>query len=214
MTTISPRRAQTRERLVNAAFHVLAREGLAGASIEMIVEEAGFTRGAFYSNFSDKEELFAAVLDNEMRKRIQAVFQAVQELQDKPAEQPFTPNVLADLLRRVIVDPASEREWQIIMTEFELYSLRNPSFAKVIPQPDLAYLDDIAEILLPVMESWGIEFTAEPKVALRLLINGYVSAERQALRSHPEALSNDLAPSVKWFTVLVEKFLREQTPTN
>ena len=55
-------RAQTRSALLDAAARVFVERGFAGASIEAIAAEAGYTRGAFYSNFSSKEELFVALL--------------------------------------------------------------------------------------------------------------------------------------------------------
>lgn len=55
-------RAATRQALLDAAAGVFAERGFAGASVEAIVAEAGYTRGAFYSNFQTKEELFAELL--------------------------------------------------------------------------------------------------------------------------------------------------------
>ena len=55
-------RAQTRKHLLDAAARVFVDRGFARASIEAIAEEAGYTRGAFYSNFSSKGELFAELL--------------------------------------------------------------------------------------------------------------------------------------------------------
>jgi AcrR family transcriptional regulator len=57
-----PSRAETRERLLAGAERVFIRQGLQAASIEEIAEEAGLTRGAFYSNFEKKEELFVELL--------------------------------------------------------------------------------------------------------------------------------------------------------
>ena len=51
-------RAVTREKLLASAYEVMAREGYEGASIDRIAEEAGFSKGAFYSNFDSKEEIF------------------------------------------------------------------------------------------------------------------------------------------------------------
>ena len=53
MTHVTARRAATRERLIDAAIDVFAEKGVLGASVEEICEDAGFTRGAFYSNFDD-----------------------------------------------------------------------------------------------------------------------------------------------------------------
>jgi AcrR family transcriptional regulator len=60
--TRKQRQAQTRERLLEAAERVFIREGVAGSSVEKIAAEAGFTRGAFYSNFESKEQLFVELL--------------------------------------------------------------------------------------------------------------------------------------------------------
>jgi AcrR family transcriptional regulator len=55
-------RDQTHQRLLDAAQTVIARKGLAAASVEDIAAQAGYTRGAFYSNFGGKGELFIELL--------------------------------------------------------------------------------------------------------------------------------------------------------
>ena len=60
--TRGERQAQTRQELLDAAARVFVDRGFEGSSIEAITEEAGYTRGAFYSNFSSKAELFAELL--------------------------------------------------------------------------------------------------------------------------------------------------------
>ena len=60
--TRAERRAQTRAALLDAAARVFVERGFAGASVEAIAVEAGYTRGAFYSNFASKDELFVALL--------------------------------------------------------------------------------------------------------------------------------------------------------
>jgi AcrR family transcriptional regulator len=60
--TRAERRAQTRAALLDAAARVFVDRGFAGATVEAIAAEAGYTRGAFYSNFATKAELFVALL--------------------------------------------------------------------------------------------------------------------------------------------------------
>lgn len=57
-------RAQTRERIMASAAIVFTREGFAGASIERIAEQAGYSKGAIYSNFASKEVLFLELIDH------------------------------------------------------------------------------------------------------------------------------------------------------
>ena len=52
------RRQHTRDLLLDAAEEVFAKKGFEGASLEEIAETAGYTRGAIYKHFGDKEELF------------------------------------------------------------------------------------------------------------------------------------------------------------
>jgi AcrR family transcriptional regulator len=63
-----PTRAETRARIFEAAAGVFAEHGVAGATIEQIATAAGFTRGAFYSNFSGKDELAVAMLEDHLAR--------------------------------------------------------------------------------------------------------------------------------------------------
>ena len=56
--TRAQQQALTRERLLAAAERVLARHGYGGASIDLITAEAGYSKGAIYSNFESKEAVF------------------------------------------------------------------------------------------------------------------------------------------------------------
>jgi len=56
-------RARTRARLLDSAHDVVAREGYESASIDLIAENAGYSKGAFYSNFNSKEEIFLELLE-------------------------------------------------------------------------------------------------------------------------------------------------------
>jgi AcrR family transcriptional regulator len=59
---IRPTREETRQRLFEAAAAAFAEHGIGGASVEAITVAGGLTRGAFYSNFADKDELITAML--------------------------------------------------------------------------------------------------------------------------------------------------------
>jgi AcrR family transcriptional regulator len=65
-----PTRDETRDKLFEAAARVFEDQGTGGASIEAIAAEAGFTRGAFYSNFASKEELIIAMLEDHVEQSI------------------------------------------------------------------------------------------------------------------------------------------------
>ncbi len=61
--TLAERKQETRDALVLAALQAFARDGYHAASLETIATEAGYSKGAIYSNFEGKAELFLAVMD-------------------------------------------------------------------------------------------------------------------------------------------------------
>jgi AcrR family transcriptional regulator len=65
-----PTRDATCEKLFEAAARVFEEHGIGGASIETIAAAAGFTRGAFYSNFKSKDELIIAMLEDHVEQSI------------------------------------------------------------------------------------------------------------------------------------------------
>src|SRR5712675_2762693 len=65
-----PTRDDTCEKLFEAAARVFEEQGIGGASIEAIAAAAGFTRGAFYSNFKSKDELIIAMLEDHVDQSI------------------------------------------------------------------------------------------------------------------------------------------------
>ncbi|QGF23226.1 TetR/AcrR family transcriptional regulator [Raineyella fluvialis] len=67
--SISPRRAETRQRLLDGAVGVFADRGVLAASVEEICDRAGFTRGAFYSNYGSKNELVLALLEQDRERQ-------------------------------------------------------------------------------------------------------------------------------------------------
>src|SRR6266478_3668093 len=65
-----PTRDDTRDKLFEASARVFEEQGIGGASIETIAAAAGFSRGAFYSNFKSKDELIIAMLEDHLQQTI------------------------------------------------------------------------------------------------------------------------------------------------
>jgi AcrR family transcriptional regulator len=81
-------RDQTRERLLDAAHAIFMKKGFVGASVEDIALAAGYTRGAFYSNFGGKAELLVELLrrDHEaMQADLRAIFETETSREDMEA---------------------------------------------------------------------------------------------------------------------------------
>lgn len=78
--TQSERTAQTRAALIAAARRLFGARGFAAVGAERIASEAGMTRGALYHQFTDKADLFAAVLDQVEAEIAQRVADSVAGL--------------------------------------------------------------------------------------------------------------------------------------
>ncbi len=109
------RRENTRARLLTAAEEVFVRKGLKRVTVDDLVGEAGFTRGAFYSNFSSIEEVFYDLF----RQQSEAMLAIVREVVDEAPEEEFSIGLVLERLR-----PLSAR-WFVIQAEFTLLALRN-----------------------------------------------------------------------------------------
>ena len=115
------RRQQTRDVLIAAATEVFAQRGFEGASLEEIAETAGFTRGAIYKHFTDKEDLFFAGTDG-MNERVIEAFRALVPTRGHAKEWDFSG--LAEMWRASV---EGFEDLFALGKEFELYVLRNPS---------------------------------------------------------------------------------------
>lgn len=115
------RRQQTRDVLIAAATEVFARRGFEGAALEEIAETAGFTRGAIYKNFADKEDLFFAVNDR-LNEQVIDAFRSIAAESASPSDWDIAR--LAELWRASV--GGEFEDLFAIGKEYELYVLRNP----------------------------------------------------------------------------------------
>src|SRR5271166_6357299 len=73
----------TRARLVEAAEHLFIRKGFDDTSVEEISETAGYSRGAFYSNFDDKDQVFRAVIDRHRGGALEVLNDTFQQTSER-----------------------------------------------------------------------------------------------------------------------------------
>ena len=83
----SEKQAETRERLLDGAAEVFRARGFQGASVEAITRQAGYSRGAFYSNFESKEQLFVELLQGRVYAGYQRLLESSAEVGGTPLER-------------------------------------------------------------------------------------------------------------------------------
>ncbi|PRI11141.1 TetR/AcrR family transcriptional regulator [Leucobacter massiliensis] len=178
----SPRRQETRSRLLDAAIEVFAEEGLQGASVESICARAGFSRGAFYSNFSSKEELFLALLQREFEQRATHLEQRARELEPVLREQPgcLSPAEAARYVGEFFSPAHDETTWFILQTEFELLAMRDPALAPGYHEFADSFYASISDVVEQVVAAAGRRFLLPVEYAIPLLQSVYDRALRAA----------------------------------
>jgi AcrR family transcriptional regulator len=122
--TRAERRAATRQALLDAGARVFAEHGFARASVEAIAAEAGYTRGAFYSNFDTKEELFAELLQ-------QRVYSVYRDMAERSAARE-RPSLRETGERLAAIQAAAEGRWLFrLWLELLAHAGRDESFREI-----------------------------------------------------------------------------------
>ncbi|KKL08356.1 hypothetical protein LCGC14_2576700, partial [marine sediment metagenome] len=103
---------------MEAAVSVFARSGFERATVDEIVQQAGFSKGAFYVHFESKEDLFQATLEERISRQLEAFRRGVDHT------QPMDHNVrtiLSAVFGLVREDPL----WAPLFMEFGAHAARN-----------------------------------------------------------------------------------------
>jgi TetR/AcrR family transcriptional regulator, transcriptional repressor of aconitase len=132
-------RLETRTRLLDSAAQLFASGGYEGASVDLIAESAGYSKGAFYSNFESKEAIFLELLDAHKRREIDALAQLLA--QDVPASE------LVSLIRNSESSRVSDFDFGLLSAEFQLQACRDKTFAKTYTKLHRTHVDTMAGLI-------------------------------------------------------------------
>lgn len=160
---VTKRRPLTRAALLRAALEAFAEDGFHATSIEQICERAGYTRGAFYSNFGSKDELFLALFDAHSERILDRMVALINSIEAQDLTLQGLVDALAD------VEPA-ERDWYLVTTEFTLHAIRDPQAASVLAQHDARLRAALARGLTRYLARAGRVLTVDADELARLLI--------------------------------------------
>jgi AcrR family transcriptional regulator len=125
--TQAERRQDTREQVLAAAARAFARNGFHATSLDAVAEEAGFSRGAVYYNFADKEELFLELLDRRCAERAQDLHEVFADT-DEDIEATSRQAQLA--AQHALVAMTGDPEWRALYLEFLAHAARDPAFRR------------------------------------------------------------------------------------
>jgi TetR/AcrR family transcriptional regulator, transcriptional repressor of aconitase len=156
-------RAQTRATLITVGRKHFLRFGLGGAVAEKIAEDAGYSRGALYSNFDGKEELFVAVIQEEQTRHLN-FFRSL--LKDEPSSRKRVKK-----LRDGIADLMIDHDWIVLRAEYEIGALRSESLRKNFVEMHRQQLRDGSELVRDLLRSPDVTSSLTPDDFITVIIN-------------------------------------------
>jgi AcrR family transcriptional regulator len=188
------RREETRGRLMEAAISVFARSGYDRATVDEIVRQAGFSKGAFYVHFESKEDLFRATLEERISRQLEAFRQGVNHS-----------NLMADNVR-MILDAVfglvrDDPFWAPLYLEFGAHAARNEKVRKRLAMMYGHWRQLIVDILKASREAGRMRKDADLEFMATVLV---ATVEGTIIQSH-------LVPEIVRLEEIVEPLTRTLT---
>ena len=165
----------TRGLLLDAAEEIFARKGLSGAALEDIADAAGYTRGAIYSHFGAKEELFLAVTDRQRQRFLDGfteVIQSFRRLSDIDIDE------LADRWSQASSDPNRAA----LNYELTLFLLRCPEARDRLATQRMETIRSLAEFIAKNVARLGASLTMPADALARIICMNRRCHARQSTR--------------------------------
>jgi AcrR family transcriptional regulator len=184
--------------VLDAARDVFAERGVFGGTVEDICARAGFTRGAFYSNFEDKADVLRALIARE-HARLLAHLDAGLELVDGSAvagigEDPRV--TLASVADRLLRSVPADRLFSLIQGELEIHAVRDPQVARAFLEADARFRERVAEFLERGLARLGRQLVVPLGDATDAVIAIVERSTRRALLAGGDADPNALATTM------------------
>lgn len=165
--------------MIEAARRVFLAEGYAGATLEAIADEAGFSKGVVYSQFDSKADLFMTLLERRIVERAAENERVSGKLSGEAA--------LRAIVRAAERDAAAESGWSGVLIEFRLVASRDRALARRYAVAHAGALDMLAELLqgIHVRAQLQPAFPVQTMAELIMAVGAGIALERAA---NPDAL--------------------------
>jgi len=177
-------RGTARERLLDGAAQVFAEHGYRGASMDDVAAAAGVTKGAIYWNFTSKQELFFALLEERLDRRVRGFVELVETAT-------WDEETIRSVSRGLAKVVDEQRDLFLLMHEYWSLAVREPELRELYVERLQALRKAVARALEARHEHMGVPLTmdvGELATGMTALANG-LAADRIA---HPESVPDDL----------------------
>ena len=201
--TREEKKARTRAQLIDAAAAVFARRGFVAASLDEVAEETGLTKGAVYSNFDSKQELFQAVIDDRLNEPMLQLAGVIDEAGGTIEEQAM----LGARMYGEVVE--QERDVFLLALEYDIYCARNPEFEGAFAAGYRDRLEHIAGLIADHAQRSGVSMPLSPIEMATVVTALSQGMGLQKLRD-PEHVPDDLLGRV--YALLFQHLQAPESP--
>lgn len=157
------RQARTRERLIKVARGMFLADGYSATSLDKVALEAGFSKGAVYSNFAGKEQLCLAVLDNIQEEQIAGVLGAFAADTDLDGRI----DAFVEWARKELGEP----RWTALEVEFAAAARQSPYVAEELVKRRQDVVEALARLISALVEQENLELAMSPEQAATALLS-------------------------------------------
>lgn len=162
-STHAQRNAETRQRLLSSARRIFLRKGFHGTSLADIAKDAGYTKGAVFSQFESKADLFLALLEARSSERL-AVLGTL-------GSRPLT---AASLVRWFAADwranISGDRAWTLLVIEFRVHAARDAAAGRRYAALHTRTCARMAELYKGILSAAGIEPVLDLETLARMVL--------------------------------------------
>ena len=149
--TRSENKVRTRTDLIAAARSVFLARGFHAATLDEIAEQAGYTKGAVYSNFAGKDDLFLAVLAEYYARRAELYETLIHAADDAEETYRTTAKLMFEAYER---EPA----WWPLVSDFSSHACRQPELRDRLRAAREVFVDALARTIDALCEQHEMEF--------------------------------------------------------
>ena len=184
---VRPTREQTKQVLLGAARDVFADRGYDHTTLDHVAEAAGLTKGAVYSSFDSKVDLFYALMHERVRERLDLVTKEVEKVGRVGDPDQLGAHIGAVFRDLLLV----QREWQLMYVEFWSVAARNQRLQQSLAEHRREFRTLIGSIIERIAQERDTEL-AIPSEHVAAIVLGLVNGVAMEQIADPEQLQPEL----------------------
>ncbi|USR79429.1 TetR/AcrR family transcriptional regulator [Arcanobacterium pinnipediorum] len=204
VTPLSARRKRTREKLLQAGSILFIKKGILGTSVGDICEEAGFSRGAFYSNFADMDHFIHHLAADQWSRILTTTMEAFTQADVPSSDGSSDDKTLTNtklLASKILSALPISRDFYLLLAEFSTYLVRTPGKDNPLHEGAEEFKTQLADVIETKLADIGRRSLISASDTVNMILALADRSMNLALTLHDEDLSAYLVRTLP--TVLV-----------